>query len=85
VAVNTSSTLQVPAPVCLALLFGPMAAAVLCTTQRTRAEQVYGSALLLGCRLRQLNRIARWRAALGSAMLPAIAFVSVVAISLHPL
>jgi hypothetical protein len=82
--VNSSSTLQVPAPVCLALVFGPMASAVLCTTQRTRAEQVYGSALLLGYRMRQLNRIAPWCAALGIAMLPAIAVVSVVAISLRP-
>jgi hypothetical protein len=57
---------------------------VLCTTQRTRAEQVYGSALLLGYRMKRLNTIALWCAALGIAMLPLIAFVSVVVVSLHP-
>ena len=82
--VNSASTLDVPVPVCLALVFGPMAAAVLCTTRRTRAEQVYGSALLLGYRLRRLNRFALWCAALGIVTLPAIFVVSVVANSLHP-
>lgn len=82
--VNSSSHVDVPVPVCPALVFGPMAAIVLCTTQRTRAEQVYGSALLLGYRLMRLNRIALWCAALGIVMLPAIFVISVAANSLHP-
>lgn len=76
--------LLVPVPVCLYLILGPMIALVLCTTQRTRAEQVYGSALLLGFKIKRLNKVALWCAGLALSMLPLIAVVSVVVNSLYP-
>lgn len=51
------------------IVLGPMAAFVLCLTQRTRAEQTYGSALLLGYRMKRLNTIALCCAGLAVAVL----------------
>lgn len=81
---GATAVVQVPALACLVLVLGPMLALVLCTTQRTRAEQIYGSALLLGFRIKRLNTIALWFAALALAMLPLMAAVSVVVNSLYP-
>lgn len=76
--------LQVPVPFCLYLVLGPMIALVLCTTQRTRAEQMYGSALLLGFKIKRLNTVALWCAGLALSTLPLIAVVSAVVNSLYP-
>lgn len=46
------------------IVLGPFAAVVLCLTQRTRAEQTYGSALLLGYRMKRLNTMALYSAGL---------------------
>lgn len=46
------------------LMLGPFAALALCLTQRTRAEQTYGSVLLLGYRMKRLNTIALYSAGL---------------------
>lgn len=81
---GATEVVQVPVLACLFLILGPMLALVLCTTQRTRAEQVYGSALLLGFRIKRLNTIALWCAGLALAMLPLMAAVSVVVNSLYP-
>ena len=61
-----------------------MLALVLCTTQRTRAEQLYGSALLLGFRIKRLNALALWCAGIALGMLPLMVVVSVVVNSLYP-
>ncbi len=61
-----------------------MLALVLCTTQRTRAEHIYGSSLLLGFRIKRLNAVALWCAGLALGMLPLMACVSVLINSLRP-
>lgn len=40
------------------IVFGPVLGCVLCLTQRTRTEQVYGSVLLLGFSMKRLNTFA---------------------------
>ena len=65
-------------------MLGPMLALVLCTAQRTRAEQLYGSALLLGVRIKRLNAIALWCAGIALALLPLVVVVSAVVNSLYP-
>lgn len=75
---------QLPIFGCLYLALGPVIALMVCITQRTRAEQVYGSALLLGFRIKRLNRVALWCAALALATLPLIVLVVAFEISLHP-
>lgn len=71
-AVSTPPLLQSPlafaAMVCY-LVLGPMLGAILCLTQRTRAEQRYGSALLLGYQMKRLNTLALCSAALAIAAL----------------
>jgi hypothetical protein len=81
---GTPLVMQVPVPLCLFLVLGPVLALVLCTTQRTRAEQMYGSSLLLGFRIKRLNALALWCAALALATLPLIAIISAVVNSLYP-
>ena len=81
---STPLVVQVPVPMCLFLVLGPMAALVLCTSQRTRAEQAYGSSLLLGFRIKRLNAVALWCAALALATLPLITIISAVVNSLDP-
>jgi hypothetical protein len=63
---------------------GPMLAAVLCITQRTHAEEVYGSALLLGFRIKRLNTIALRTAVLALATSVLIALLGAVNVSLNP-
>ncbi len=79
-----AATVQVPVPVCLALILGPLLGAVLCTMQRTRAEQDYGSALLLGYRPKRLNTLVLWCSALGILMLPLMALVGTLANGINP-
>jgi hypothetical protein len=40
------------------LMLGPILGGILCLTHRTRTEQVYGSVLLLGFRMKRLNTVA---------------------------
>lgn len=81
---GAGAAVEIPALVCMGLVLGPMLGLVLCTTQRTRAEQVYGSALLLGFRIKRLNTIALWCGGLALAMLPLMAAVSVVVNTVYP-
>ncbi|MGZ3600201.1 MAG: hypothetical protein ACXWQ5_10890 [Ktedonobacterales bacterium] len=55
-------------------VFGPILGGMLCLTQRTRTEQIYGSALLLGFRMKSMNTLALYTAGLpmGVLMLPLI-------------
>lgn len=44
------------------IVFGPMLGCIICLTQRTRREQVYGSVLLLGFRMKHIDFIVLgWR------------------------
>lgn len=60
------------------LVFGPMLGGVLCLTQRTRTEQVYGSVLLLGFRMKRLNTLALWSAGLAMSLLMLLVVVGMV-------
>lgn len=51
------SALGFTALVCY-IVFGPLLAVIICVSQRARAEQVYGSDLLLGYRMKRMNTIA---------------------------
>ncbi|HZC04199.1 MAG TPA: hypothetical protein VE338_01020 [Ktedonobacterales bacterium] len=63
------SALEFTVIVCY-IVFGPMLGLILCVSQRARAEQLYGSDLLLGYRMRRLNTIALWSAGVAiSAMM----------------
>ncbi|HET9110406.1 MAG TPA: hypothetical protein VFN78_06260 [Ktedonobacterales bacterium] len=44
------------------VVFGPVLAVIICVSQRARAEQIYGSDLFLGYRMKQLNTLALWSA-----------------------
>ncbi|HEX8997198.1 MAG TPA: hypothetical protein VF812_14315 [Ktedonobacterales bacterium] len=61
------------------LVFGPALGFILCVSQRARAEQTYGSVLLLGYRMRRLNTLALWCAALALGVLMFILLVAMVA------
>lgn len=77
-------SLPVPWPVCMWVLLGPLLALALCASQRGRAEELYGSALLLGYRIKRWNTVALWCAAAALLMLPVMAVVSIVVLSFNP-
>lgn len=64
--------------VLLYIVFGPMLGCVLCVTQRTRAEQVYGSVHLLGFRMKRMNTIALYCCGLALALFAALIFTNVI-------
>jgi hypothetical protein len=86
--VTTAQTLQLPGLGvglgCLYLVMGPLVAIVLCITQRTRAEQQYGSALLLGFRIKRLNTLALRAAAGALCMIGVVVVLSVITSFLVP-
>lgn len=53
----------------LYIIFGPVLGSIICITQRTRAEQIYGSVHLLGFRIKRMNTIALYIAALALGLL----------------
>lgn len=60
------------------LAFGPVLGGILCLTQRTHTEQVYGSALLLGYKMKRLNTLALWSAGLAISVLLLLVVVGLV-------
>lgn len=77
-------SLMVPWPVCLWTLLGPVTAGMLCVTQRTRAQERYGSALLLGYRIMRWNTLALQCAVVAMVLLPVLGVVTIVLLALSP-
>ncbi len=77
-------SLMIPWPVCLWTLLGPITAGMLCVTQRTRAQERYGSALLLGYRIMRWNTLALQCAVVAMVLLPALGVVTIVLLALGP-
>ncbi len=69
---------------CLYLVMGPLVAVVMCISQRTHAEQAYGSSLLLGFRIKRLNTIALRSAVLALCMIAVMFIIAIAAVSLNP-
>lgn len=60
------------------VVFGPVLAVIICVSQRARAEQIYGSDLLLGYRMKRMNTLALWSAGVAICAIMLVVVVSFV-------